>query len=196
MGQATASRVIVAAREVLIEHGCTNFSMRTVAAHAGLHLANVQYYFPTRYDLARALMIDTGERYRAQYAKVLAEAPADRTARFEAFVEFNIQDIQRTETKRYFIQLWAMLMSLDEGKGAFLNELYHIYIEQLSERIAELDANTTQIERRRRATILAAMIEGLTVVSGAHGGKREEREALMRLAKRVGLQIATGTIAS
>jgi len=41
-------------------------------------------------------------------------------------------------------------------------------IEELSERVAELDPNCAAGEVRRRATLLAAMIEGLVIVRGAH----------------------------
>ena len=53
-GKATAKRIIDAARDLITERGNTQFSMRNVAEHAGLHLANVQYYFPRRDDLVHA----------------------------------------------------------------------------------------------------------------------------------------------
>ena len=64
-GKATAQRVIDAARELLMTKGHAQFSVRNVAAQAELHLANVQYYFPTRDDLVRAIVKDIDARYRA-----------------------------------------------------------------------------------------------------------------------------------
>ena len=54
-GNDTAARIVLAARELLMNEGYAQFSMRNVAARAGLHLANVQYYYKTREDLVRAL---------------------------------------------------------------------------------------------------------------------------------------------
>src|SRR5215470_18187795 len=101
-GNDTAARIVLAARELLMNEGYAQFSMRTVAARAGLHLANVQYYYKTREDLVKALLDDTGARYRASYDELLARAPADRVARFKAIIEFNLKDIATSATRRYF----------------------------------------------------------------------------------------------
>src|SRR6185312_3871426 len=135
---------------------------------AGLHLANLQYYFPTRDALVDALLQDVGQRYRAAYARCLAQAGADRTARFAAILNFNLEDVGKRATRRYFIQLWALLDGLDGHSGRRLKEMYALDIDQLTERIQELDAHASTTDVRRRATLLAAMIEGLMVVQGAH----------------------------
>jgi hypothetical protein len=51
----------------------------------------------------RALLHDTGARYRASYDELRAAAPADRIARFEAVIDFHLKDIATWETRRYFI---------------------------------------------------------------------------------------------
>ena len=80
-GQATVTKILQAARTLLTERGHSDFSMRNVADAAGVHLANVQYYFPRRDDLVQALLIDTGDRYRALYEQALhgvADDPIER----------------------------------------------------------------------------------------------------------------------
>lgn len=166
--------------------------MRNVAAEAGLHLANVQYYFPTRDALLSALLQDIGRRYREAYATCLENAAADREARFAAILDFNLQDIGKRSTRRYFIQLWALLDELDGNSGKRLAELYAIDIQQLCERIAEIDPHASTREVRRRATLLAAMIEGLMVVHSAHTSDAKEMSGLMTTARRLGLAIARG----
>src|SRR5882757_11150997 len=101
-GNDTAARIVLAARELLMTEGYAQFSMRNVAARAGVHLANVQYYFKTREDLVRALLDDTGARYRATYDQLRASTPTDGLARFKAVVDFNLRDIATWETRRYF----------------------------------------------------------------------------------------------
>jgi AcrR family transcriptional regulator len=193
-GRATAQRIIEAARALLLNQGYAGFSMRNVAAGAGLHLANVQYYFPNREALIRAILADTGARYRASYQRLLAEAPRDRTERFREIVTFNLRDIAQRETRRFFIQLWALLGSLDDHSDSLLNELYEIDIQQLSECIAELQPAVPAAEVRRRATLLAAMIEGLIVVRSAHSGQQAELSRLMAKAHALGMQIALGEV--
>lgn len=194
-GQKSASRILAAARELLVRSGSARFSMREIAAQAGLHLANVQYYYPTRDDLVRALLFDTGRSYRRAYEQCLAVAGEDRVARFRAILEFNLRDLATRATRRYFLQLWALLSTLDRGSGRRLNELYEIDIDQLSERIAEIDPAAPEPVVRRRATLLAAQIEGLMIVHGAHSTNRAERKRLMDEAERLGFAIALGRIA-
>jgi AcrR family transcriptional regulator len=193
-GNDTAARIVLTARELLMTEGYAQFSMRNVAARAGLHLANVQYYYKTREDLVKALLDDTGERYRSSYEELRATAPTDREARFKAVVEFNLKDIATSETRRYFIQLWALLTEIDGRAGHLMNDLYAIDIQQLSDCIADLVPDTDAAEVRRRASILAAMIEGLVVVRGAHSRNPVELKKLMARAQGMAMQIALGLV--
>jgi len=193
-GNDTAARVVLAARELLMTEGYAQFSMRNVAARAGLHLANVQYYYKTREDLVTALLDDTGERYRAAYEELRSKAPADREARFKAIIEFNLKDIATAATRRYFIQLWALLTEIDGRAGHLMQDLYAIDIQQLSECIADLVPDTEPAEVRRRASVLAALIEGMVVVRGAHSRHPAELKKLMARAQGMALQIALGLV--
>ena len=193
-GNDTAARIVLTARELLMTEGYAQFSMRNVAARAGLHLANVQYYYKTREDLVKALLDDTGERYRSSYEELRAKAPTDREARFKAVVEFNLKDIATSETRRYFIQLWALLTEIDGRAGHLMNDLYAIDIQQLSDCIADLVPDTDAAEVRRRASILAAMIEGMVVVRGAHSRNPAELKKLMARAQGMAMQIALGLV--
>jgi AcrR family transcriptional regulator len=193
-GNDTAARIVLAARELLMREGYAQFSMRNVAARAGLHLANVQYYYKTREDLVTALLDDTGERYRSSYEELRAKGPADREARFKSVVEFNLKDIATAETRRYFIQLWALLTEIDGRAGHLMNDLYAIDIQQLSDCIADLVPETEPGEVRRRASILAAMIEGMVVVRGAHSRNPAELKKLMARAQGMAMQIALGLV--
>jgi AcrR family transcriptional regulator len=191
-GQAAVQRILRSAHALLARSGYAQFSMRNVAARAGLHLANLQYYFPTRDALLDALLQDIGRRYREAYRRCLEEAGTDRSERFAAILNFNLADVGKRTTRRYFIQLWALLDGLDGNSGRRLRELYEIDIEQLSERIRELDARASATEVRRRATLLAAMIEGLMVVRGAHSTEARETAQLEGEARELGFAIALG----
>jgi len=172
--------------------GYAQFSMRNVAAEAGMRLGNVQYYFPTRSDLVRALMQDTEARYEAAYRECLLKAPPDRHERFKAFMDFSLTDVANPETRRFITQMWALLDTMDAESGHLLNEFYEMDIAALSERVAEVDPDCPAAEVRRRATLLAAMIEGLVVVRGAHSASPAEMKRLTARARTLGMQIALG----
>jgi AcrR family transcriptional regulator len=190
----TARRIIEASRAVLINKGYAQFSMRNVAAEAGMRLANVQYYFPKRSDLVRALMQDTQERYRAAYRDRLLKTPPDAHQRFKAILEFNLSDVANPETRRFFTQMWALLDTLEAQFGHLLNEFYEMVVAAWSTRVVEVDQSCPAAEARRRATLLAAMIEGLVVVRGAHSSIPAEMKRLTARARTVGMQIALGRV--
>ena len=98
------------------------------------------------------------------------------------------------ETRRYFIQLWALLTEIDGRAGHLMNDLYAIDIQQLSDCIADLVPDTDAAEVRRRASILAAMIEGMVVVRGAHSRNPAELKKLMARAQGMAMQIALGLV--
>src|ERR1700730_16436367 len=125
-GNDTASRILLTACTLLMNKGYAQFSMRNVAANAGAHLANVQYYFPTREDLVRALLDDTSARYLASFKRLRAKAPDDRVARFTAVVEFCLRDVATEETRRFSIQLWALLSTMDGASGSLMNDLHAV----------------------------------------------------------------------
>jgi AcrR family transcriptional regulator len=188
----TTHSIVAAARRLLIDKGYAEFSMRNVASEAKLSPSNLQNYFSTRDDLVLALFRDADARYRLAYAEVLANAPSDRLRRFEAVLEFNFLDIAQSDTRRFFMQLWALLSSMDGESGTLVNDLYQIDLQYLGERIGELVPEIGTGEVRRRATLLAALIEGLMVVRGAHSTSAAEMKRLASAAKRLGLAIALG----
>jgi AcrR family transcriptional regulator len=193
-GNPTAQRLLDAAREVLTRDGSAAFSVRNVAQEAQLRLATVQYYFPTRDELVRAMMRDTESRYRAAYEKCLARVPAKPLERFKAILRFNLKDVANPVTRRWIMQMWALLSTLDAQSGTLLDEFYDMDVAALSTYIAELCPGTAAAEIRRRATLLGAMLEGLVVVRGAHSSSPAELKRLSTLAEQLGVQIARGEI--
>lgn len=193
-GNETARRVIKAARKVLMDRGYAHFSMRNVAIEAGMHLNNVQYYFRTREDLVRALMRDTEARYRFAYQRRLDAAPPNRLGRFTAVLDFNLEDTANPATRRFFTQMWALLDTMDDRASRLLDEFYEMDLAALRERISELDPHCPIREIRRRATLLAAMTEGLILVSGAHSSSEAEAKRLTAYARALAIEIALGHI--
>ncbi|MBV8852135.1 MAG: TetR/AcrR family transcriptional regulator, partial [Sinobacteraceae bacterium] len=138
-GRATVGRILDVTRDILTHADAGELSMRNVATRAGLHLANVQYYFPTREDLVHAFIAETGERYQRAYDALMIEAGDDALRRFVAIVRFNLEDVYKTETRALFVQLWALLNEIDAYSGRLLGELYAINIGQLGRALAAVD---------------------------------------------------------
>ena len=194
-GKATARKIVAAARELLTRDGYAQFSMRNVADAAGLHLANLQYYFPKRDDLVRAILADTADQYQAGYERALRGASDDPVERFRIVLRYQIEDIFSAKTRQFFVQLWALLSTIDGASGELLGELYAYDIGPLSECIRAMDAQLKKAEADQRARLLAGMIEGLMIVRGTVAKNTASGRDLFDKAYQLGLAIATGAIA-
>jgi AcrR family transcriptional regulator len=168
-GRATVSRILEVTREILTNPEAGELSMRNVASRAGLHLANVQYYFKTRDDLVHALIKDTGQQYQQAYEELLTHTPDNPVERFRAIVRFNLEDGFKAETRALFIEFWALMKALSA-----------IYPLEPPEEIS------------RRTTLIAALTEGLMVVRGAHSARTQEGKKLIDRAFQTAMTIAQG----
>ena len=191
-GKATEARILEVARELLITGGASEFSMRNIAAQAGLHLNNVQYYFPKRDDLVSALIVDTGDRYQRAYDEMLQGLNLDPLETFKTILRFNLQDIFNPRTRQLFIQLWALLNALDRHSGRLLGKLYDINVAQLSASLVKIHPHEAPADIRRRATLVAALTEGLMIVRGPHSPASPETRVLLEQAYEVALRVAVG----
>lgn len=155
--------VLLAARRVLIEEGYTQFSLRNVAAEADMHLSNLQYYFPTRDALIKALLKHVQTGYMRKYAEKFASLPPDPLPRFVAMVDCLIEDIHSAETRRFFVQLWALLESSDR-QAKMLNALYSQHVDNLASYIGEINPTLPRRVLQQRAAMIAAMIDGMMLM--------------------------------
>ena len=79
-------------------------------------------------------------------------------------VEHLILDIKDAKTRRFFIQLWALLESSDAHSGRLLNELYALHIVRLSSLITLINPELSEGKLQQRAAMIAAMIEGMMLM--------------------------------
>lgn len=178
-GRERVSAILAAARALLIEEGVAGFSLRNVAARAGLQLGNLQYYFRTKEDLVHALMEDVARGYVEKQAEVLARLPHDPPARLTAWVDWLLEDAHDRRTQRLFIQLWALIENIEGGAAEFLDDLYREDLRMLEELIGEVNPQLPPSDRRARAAFIAATVEGTMVAirgAGARAWRRIEEE--------------------
>ncbi len=191
-GRDTASKIIRTAHELLMSGGYADFSMRNIADKAGIRLANLQYYYPKKEDLIQALMTHVGDLYDENYARRLEQAGHSPKERFEAALNFNLEDINKLDTRHFFIQLWPLLGMADNYTGKLLAKLYAPQLRQLSELIADLHPDASSVELKLRAELLSSMLEGLMVVSLTPEANPKNLDTLKKMAIRTAYQIAAG----
>lgn len=159
----TADTIAEAAYDLLMTGGVNAFSLRAVAKRAKLRLASVQYHYPSLRSLAEAIIALNRKRYREAYERVAAPPRAAARDRLRSVIEYNLQDIQSSDTRRFFVHFWSLLESIDGYSGDLLAELYEAQFEMLAERISEVHPGVTSVEARTRAELIGALIEGMFI---------------------------------
>ncbi|NIB38273.1 TetR/AcrR family transcriptional regulator [Pseudomaricurvus alkylphenolicus] len=162
-GQEKVRKILNAAREILANEDDTRLSMSSIAAQAGMHLANVQYYFPTWSDMVEAICNDTASRYEEEYQRIYdsTDEPREKLLRI---VEYLTYDNWEAETIGFFTHLWS-LSSHDETAARHHHNMYEWQISQLAQMISEAQPDLTKRDAREQATLLISMIDGLIVTT-------------------------------
>ena len=163
-GQQRLRDILDAARAILVEDGYSQFSLRNIAQRAGIHLSNLQYYFPGKDELIHALMEKVAADYKACYEEIFSALPDDPALRFDAAIDYHLADIRSADTRRFFIQLWALLEASDVHTGILLDRLYAYHIDELSIMIRRLNGDLSEGRIRQNAALIAAMLEGMMLM--------------------------------
>ncbi|NIB40421.1 TetR/AcrR family transcriptional regulator [Pseudomaricurvus alkylphenolicus] len=178
-GKATAVKIVEAAYQLLKTDGADDFSLRNVAQKAEVRLANLQYYYPRKEALIRALMEYVGDEYDRRYERHLLSVEDSPLGRFKAVIEFNLADVSAPETRHFFIQFWPLLGVADNYTGELLAQFYTPQKRQLCSRIKELNPALTPQEITLRSELITAMFEGLMVTSSLEHSDLEAMKTLI-----------------
>ena len=101
-GQQAIINILDAAESVLIDEGYHNFTLRKVAASAGLTIGNLQYYYSTKDSLIAAMLDNAVERYLERFGEVRASAGPDPENQFIELVSMIIRDLNQRSTTMFF----------------------------------------------------------------------------------------------
>lgn len=81
----TAQKILTVARQNVQTKGFNGFSYRDLAAEIGIKTSSIHYYFPTKDDLALALVNDYHEAFNVELARISSE-PGDGRSRLEKYI--------------------------------------------------------------------------------------------------------------
>lgn len=170
--QETRKRIIEAARRVLVREGSNGFSLRKVAAEAGLSLSNVQYYYPTRVALLEGILAGFIEENQ-DYLSGHLVAPGGSRETLTVFIREILVDESRNEEIRFFRSLFAFADqdSLAGQLDAFNVEVYRLLCTGLG-RLSGREADSPPVHRA--ASLLLPYLNGYGMVCGSLGLNLEE----------------------
>lgn len=168
-GQARREQILQAASALLLDVGYAGFSVRGVAARAGVALSHVQYYFPDPADIVAALL----DRFVAQYAgevmkrfRTGGDAAALRLVRG---LEWLLNDEAYRRDCTVFMLEVASAASRNPKIADALRRYYATYLDAMAAILAELNPKLTPGQRRQCAVQCIALIEGIAVTRAPLG---------------------------
>ena len=87
----TEQLIVDAAIAAMFEHGYHGTSVRQIADRAGMSVANVYYYFPSKHDLLFRFMEGSAIQLQARLQELLEGLPADHVERFRAAIRLFVE---------------------------------------------------------------------------------------------------------
>jgi AcrR family transcriptional regulator len=155
-----AAAILRAATNELIEHGYAQFSLRGVAAAAGMSLSTLQYHFKSFDELLAATMkclldsyLDGAEAALNQPSK----RPQDPLANL---ITYSLQQVKSPRLTVATTESWALA-----HRNALARETmqvgYKRYLALFVAAIKPLNPRLSEAQLRSRAALIGAQIDGL-----------------------------------
>ena len=172
-GRKRYEKILDAAVSLLIEEGYGVFSMRKIADRLNIRVSLIQYYFPSREELLRALFERSLQRSIDRFA-----ATANGRS-LKAMTTFVLNHQLAPEESRLFWELWA-LSAHDEAAAEAKERFYRGYRSEVGKVIAPLRPDLPDDEIARRATIITVLLEGASVLRADGSHSKPELDRLDR----------------
>lgn len=167
--QRRSREILEAARVLLSEQGYEQFSLRKVAASAGIHLKTLQHYYPSKDVLLQSTLEYTDSLYLNTTREILA-GEGDARDHFETYIRYLIDDHKKRQTVGFFYQLWARA-HVDDATRETMAEMYASHCRNIENLIHPMNPELDDQTRRQRAVMIAALMEGMMLFVG-YGKKR------------------------
>jgi AcrR family transcriptional regulator len=175
-------RILDAAKIVFLRDGGAKFSARRVAREAKVGLSTVQHFFSTTDELQIAMLRYVDRIHEEIYRNRGAKLPFGGVARLHAVLDFLIEDVFKSETRRFYFGFRSQSCH-NKRAEKFLAESYANHRDTLAVFIGAARPTLSEERCRELATQIAAMIEGLMVYIPAHGKGFPNRKKLVRSVK-------------
>ncbi len=163
--------ILAGALATAFSDGLSQLSFGRVARHLGISDRTVVYYFPTKEDLVRAVVLSLGEQLQATLAPAFAAPAADHRELVRAAWPL----LARTEADPVFALFFEA-----NGLAAAGREPYRSIVPQLVELWIAWAAGFvegTPDDQQAEAEAAIALIDGLLLVRQLAGAEAAERAA-------------------
>jgi AcrR family transcriptional regulator len=175
-GQRTRNAIIEVAKGLLLEGGSLEFTLREVAQRAGISISNLQYYFPTRLAVLRAVVEPVIDAWLSELRRAL-DVEASPRVMMDALIERALEDAKNAERTA----LWwhfVSLAAIDPECSQLLDEWYEEVTPGIAKFVRAIDPACKPADSLHRATLLIAMADGISFQLGAGRRKRNYTRGL------------------
>ncbi|WP_461030737.1 TetR/AcrR family transcriptional regulator, partial [Streptomyces sparsus] len=177
---ARRAALLDAAERVLSDSGHAALTLRAVAQEAGVRLGHLQYYFPARDDLVAHLLARVLRRSLDRLAETVPGLDGSAPAPLDRLVDLLLAEQEDPAAVRLFVELWA-LAARDETVAAVVRDFYREYADRLVTQLALHLGELGEAERRSRAEVFIALMEGTALLrSGVAGTAGAATDELVR----------------
>ncbi|WP_198404825.1 TetR/AcrR family transcriptional regulator [Burkholderia ambifaria] len=163
-GLRTRNTIIRVARKLLLEGGPLEFSQRAVAAAAGISVSNLQYYFPTRIAVLRAVIEPVIDTYLEDMKRALGSDASPRDV-FEEIIQRSISDAKDAKYNALF-RHFLSFAATDPECFKLYDEWYATLTRDLAQLLRAVNPAFSASDSRHAATMLIALADGLAMQYG------------------------------
>ena len=175
-GIRTRNAIVRVAKKLLLESGSLEFSLREVADRAEISISNLQYYFPTRLALLRAVVEPVVDTYLDRLKHALeSDGPSRETIR--ALAERAYSDAKNTEHSAVWWH-FASLAAIDPECSQLLDGWYESVTREIAQLIRVVNPDCKLADSLHRAVLIIAMADGLAYQIGAGRRMRDYTRGL------------------
>ena len=191
-GMGRAQEILDAGRRLFAREGYAGLSMRGVAAETGVSLSTVQHYYRDKDTLVEAVLMVQMDLYQAAVAELSGSlADARPEARLRAAMALFLAEARRPEVGGVFMEIWS-LANRHPAAAQVLDQVRQRERKQFMRLVQGVAPLLGEAELARRARLMIALIEGLTVQLSRGDGGEEETTALVAAAQTALLGVAQG----
>ncbi len=175
---ATAARIIECARQVLLQHGHAAFTTRRVAEAAGMTHGHLNYHFPSKRDLLRALIAHLLKFFSQRFEAFLMDPNYPLGEDVERLARSLWSDSISYETVRTFRELWALSVH-DPVICRAVDDFYDGAIAGVSQILRDRRPKVDPAAIDLLVQLLGLISEGGTVIYGTRRERAVPHERIL-----------------
>ncbi len=188
-GRRTSDHILATALEIMGREGYASLSIGKIASATGVRKGNLQYYFPTKTTLLRAVLSYQVSRQKERWTKHLAGAPAEPRTRILTMLRYE-NSLSRDEVvKAQAWEKWAFAAH-DEEAGTIVGDWYDWVTTQYAILLEALRPDLDEAGRRGTAACIYALMEGGGPFFGKSGRRAHAPKTMGALLESAALELA------